>query len=340
MLKFSRRLFITLAASAALAACQGAPPASRGASSSAAGVASTSGALIPLKVAYTNIVAASGPQWVAKERGFFAKNGLDVTLASLPSTAQIPALMAGELQFASIGPTELASADLQGATVVALASSSDLPTFSLFAGKKYASVADLAGETVGVTAIGSSSDAVAHLFLSKFGVLDKVKITAAGGTSTTILAALKQGVIAGAILAQPTGAATEAGFTELVNGVKLGVPFAQGDVIVTRAYAKDHPDTVKGFLRAYVEAWRYCADPANRADMVKIFEKYTTADAKVSELGYDAQLPVWQLRKVPSVNLEAFRNTLSFGSDPKIKGIDPTQFFDNSFIDAVAAEQP
>lgn len=338
MLKFSQRLFITLAAVAALAGCGGDPSAPSASSSST--LASTSSAVVSLRVAYTNVVAASGPQWAAKERGFFAKNGLDVTVVSLPSTAQIPALMAGELQFASVGPTELAAADLQGATVVAVASSADLPTFSLFAGKKYPAVADLAGETVGVTAIGSSSDAVAHLFLSKFGVLDKVKITAAGGTSTTILAALKQGVIAGAILAQPTGAASEAGFTELVNGVKLGVPFAQGDVIITRAYAKDHEDTVKRFLRAYVEAWQYCAEPANRAEMVKIFEKYTTANAQISEMGYDAQLPVWQLRKVPAVNLEAFGNTLTFGSDPKIKGVDPKQFFDNSFIEAVAAQQP
>ena len=181
---------------------------------------------------------------------------------------------------------------------------------------------------------------MAHLFLSHFGVLDKVKITPAGGTSTTILAALKQGVIGGAILAQPTGAASAAGFKELVNGVKLGVPFAQGNIIVTRAYAKDHPDLVKSYLRAYVQGWRFASDPANKAEMVKIFQKYTSTDARVSEDGYSAQLPVWQLTKTPAVNAEAFANTLKFGSSDKIKGVDPKQFFDNSFIEQASAGLP
>ncbi|HLG74143.1 MAG TPA: ABC transporter substrate-binding protein [Chloroflexota bacterium] len=331
------RWFMALATMAVLAGCGGAaPPVSSSTLRSAA--PSASGALLPVKGAYTNIVAAGGPLWVAKEQGFFAQNGLDVSLASLPGSAHVPALLSGELQLASVGPTELAAADLEGANVVAVASSADLPTFSLFADKKYSSVADLAGQSVGVTAIGSSSDAVAHLFLSKFGVLDKVKITPAGGTSTTILAALKQGVIAGAILAQPTGAASRAGYVELVNGVKLGVPFAQGDIIVTRAYAKEHPDVVKSYLRAYVQAWRFASDPANKAAMVKIFQKYTSQDAAVSEEGYAAQLPVWQLTRTPAVNAEAFGNTLTFGSSDKIKGVDPKQFFDNSYIEEVAAQ--
>src|SRR5579883_1903938 len=300
------RWFMALATMAVLAGCGGAaPPVSSSTLRSAA--PSASGALLPVKGAYTNIVAAGGPLWVAKEQGFFAQNGLDVSLASLPGSAHVPALLSGELQLASVGPTELAAADL-------------------------------AGQSVGVTAIGSSSDAVAHLFLSKFGVLDKVKITPAGGTSTTILAALKQGVIAGAILAQPTGAASRAGYVELVNGVKLGVPFAQGDIIVTRAYAKEHPDVVKSYLRAYVQAWRFASDPANKAAMVKIFQKYTSQDAAVSEEGYAAQLPVWQLTRTPAVNAEAFGNTLTFGSSDKIKGVDPKQFFDNSYIEEVAAQ--
>ena len=344
MLTLTRRLFTGLLMAAALAACGGAPAApvapSRSASSASAPASTAASGLIPTKGAYTNIVAAGGPLWGAKEKGFFAQNGLDVTLASLPGTAHVPALLSGELQFASVGPTELAAADLEGANALAVASSADLPTFSLFADPKIAKAEDLAGQSVGVTAIGSSSDAVAHLFLSHFGMLDKVKITPAGGTSTTILAALKQGVIAGAILAQPTGAASAAGFKELVNGVKLGVPFAQGNIIVTRAYAKDHPDTVKRYLRAYVQGWRFASDPANKAEMIKIFQKYTSTEAKVSEDGYSAQLPVWQLTKTPEVNAEAFANTLKFGSSDKIKGVDPKQFFDNSLITDASAALP
>lgn len=350
-MRFNGLLAVSLVGMAALQACGGTAAPAQAPSSAVPAAASKPAAsvstprqpaasaaasgLIPIKSAYTNIVPASGPQWVAKERGFFAQNGLDVTIASLPSTAHIPALMAGDMQFVSVGPTEIAAADLQGGSVLAVASSSDLPTFSLYADKKYNSVPDLAGQTVGVTAIGSSSDAVAHLFLSHFGVEDKVKITAAGGTSTAILAALSQGVIGGAILAQPTGSAAAANFRELVNGVKLGVPFALGHVVVTRAYAKDHPDIITRYLRAYVQAWKYVADPANKADMIAIFEKYTHANAQLSQDAYESMLPVWQAKKSPRVEIEPFANALKNGSDAKLHGVDPKQFFDDSFIDAI-----
>src|SRR5207248_6962612 len=127
-----------------------------------------------------------GIQWTAKERGFFEANGLDVTLTSLQGTAQIPALVNGEVQLANVAPPEIASAVLGGASLVAIASSSELPGFSLMANKKYSTFSDLAGQTIGVTAIGSSSDAYARLLLRKYNLEGKVTITAVGGSTTTI----------------------------------------------------------------------------------------------------------------------------------------------------------
>jgi ABC-type nitrate/sulfonate/bicarbonate transport system substrate-binding protein len=128
------------------------------------------------------------------------------------------------------------------------------------------------------------------------------------------------------------------GYNELVDGIKLGVPFGLGDIVTTRAYAAQHEDVVKRFLRGYLDAWRFVSNPANKAEMVKIFEKYAKADEKTAEGGYLAQLPVWQSQKVPVVTLEAFSNDLLFASDPKLQSADPKQFFDNSHIEAVAAE--
>jgi ABC-type nitrate/sulfonate/bicarbonate transport system substrate-binding protein len=295
--------------------------------------------LIPVKVAFTTISPTAAPLWVAKEKGIFAKNGLDASLSSTVANATIPAMMANELQIASSSPSEVASADVAGGSVVMIAEGTTLPIFSLFANKKYSSVESLDGQTIGVTAINAASDTAAHLFLKKYGMEGKVKTTAAGGSSGTVLAAMQNGGLAAGIVQPPvTIQATEAGFVELVNGVKLGVPASQGSMIVTRGYLKDHPDQIKAFLRSYLYGWRFAADPANKDQMIKYFEQYTKTEAKLSEGAYQYMVPIWNGAKVPDVSAEAISNALSFATDPKVKNADPKQFFDNSLLDEIAKE--
>lgn len=333
------------AAASAKPAASAAPASTKPAASAAAKPAASGSAaaqpaasgLIPIKSSFTTVSPTAGPQWVAKEHGIFAKYGLDVSLTSVVATAQVPALMANDLQFSSTGATEVASADLGGASLVMIAEGASLPIFSLYTDKKYKTVPDLAGQTIGVTSLGAASDTAAHLFLRKFNMEDKVKITGAGGSSPAILAAMSQGLIAGGILIPPvTSNAADAGYVELVNGPKLGVPLSQGSIVATRSYIKDHEDVVRNFLKAYLDAWAYCSDPANKADMVKILEQYTKTDEKASTVAYDFMLPLWQSQKVPVMQDAAVANVLEFSADPKVKGADAKQFFDNTLIQAVS----
>ncbi len=328
----TRRAFLLAGAGLLLAACgQSSPaPASQAASSAAAAK------LIALNVGYTTNGLVNTPLWVAKERGFFARNGLDVTLKSLVANAELPALIAGELQYDGSGAAAVVAADLEGASVVMIAGASDYPIYSLFANKKYAAGQDLAGQTIGVTALGSTGEAVARLFLRHFNVEDKVKIAAAGGSSESILAAMTSGGLAGGVLVPPTTAvAADQGFVELVNGVKLGVPMNHSGVEVTRAYLKDHPDEVRSFLKAYTQAWTYCADPANKPELLTIIGQYGKADDRVSEIGYQSIVDVWQRKKVPTIDPESVANILQFLNNPKAKTAQPADFLDNSILESL-----
>jgi ABC-type nitrate/sulfonate/bicarbonate transport system substrate-binding protein len=323
------------------AASASAKPAGSGSAAAkpAASAAPAASGLIPIKSAFTTVSPTAAPQWIAKEDGMFAKNGLDVSLASVQATAQMPALSTNELQFTSSGATEVASFDQKGGSVVIIAEGAAMPIFSLFADKKYPTVQSLAGQSIGVTSIGAASDTAAHLFLRKFGVEDKVKIVGAGGSSPAILAAMSQNVIAGGILIPPvTANAADQGYVELVNGPKLGVPLSQGSIVVTRAYLKDHQDEVKRFLRAYLQAWRYISDPANKDDVVKVIGQYSKSDAKISAVAYDFMLPLWQSEKVPLILDDAIKNVLEFAGDTTVKNTDPKHLYDNSYLDAVSKE--
>jgi ABC-type nitrate/sulfonate/bicarbonate transport system substrate-binding protein len=295
---------------------------------------------VQLKGTYITVSPTGGPLWAGREAGIFARNGIDLSLTSVQATAAMPALSSNDTQLASSGAAEVAALDLKGGTVVMVAEGARLPIFSLYADKKYKTVQDLAGQTIGVTSIGAASDTVARLFLRKFGMEDKIKITAAGGSSPAILAAMGQGLIAGGILIPPvTAKADQEGYVELVNGVKLGIPYTQGSLAVTRSFAKDRPDVRDRALKAYLESWQYLSDPANKAQVLKIFEQYTKTDEHDSQVAYDFMLPLWQSQKVPYMTDDAIKNVLSFIGDPQAKDADPKQFYDNSWLSAIAKAQ-
>jgi ABC-type nitrate/sulfonate/bicarbonate transport system substrate-binding protein len=291
--------------------------------------------LIPLKAAYPQASAVQAALFVARDAGFFERQGLDVSLSMIGGNAQVPALINNEIQVAALGANEVANAAVGGAQLVMIATCSDLPVFSLYANPSYSSVAELAGQTVGVTAPGTSTDAAAHLFLKHFGLEGQVRIAGSGGTIPGVLAALTQGGIAGGILSPPTTQqAADAGFRELVNGVKLGVPMNHSGIAITRDYARAHADEVNRFLRAYRQAWSFAADPANRATVVQAIARYSKSDEPLAQVGYDAVAPVWQGTAVPRVNPEAVSNLLALSENPQVQAMRPEQIIDNTLIDA------
>jgi len=294
-------------------------------------------ATITVKGAFAQASSVQGALYIAREKGFFSRHGLNVDLSQIGGTQQVAALLSGELQFGALGANEVANADLRGADLVMIATCSDLPIFSLYANKKYTSVPELAGQSIGVTTAGSATDAAAHLFLKQYDLLDKVKILPAGGTVPAILAAMDQGNIAGGILSPPTTArAEDAGYAELVNGSRLGVPMNHSGIAVSRSYLKDHSDEVKNFLAAYQEAWTYAADPADKSDVVAILAQYTQSDNRLAEISYQAMVPIWTGNKTPRVNPQAVSNLLQVSGVPEAASANPDQFFDDSLIDSVA----
>lgn len=326
------------AAAAGLASASVVPSGKPGASPATSGAASAAGAsgLISLKAGYPQATVTQAPLFVAVDEGLFKNNGLDVSIQMIGGPNEIPAVLANETQFATVGATEVANADQKAANLVMIATIIDYPFFWLYADKKYKTVPDLAGQTVGITAAGSSTDSAARLFLSHYGVRDKVKIAPAGGTQPSIFAAMTQGGVAAGILSPPVSdRAAKAGFVSLTDGVSLGIPMNTAGITVTRAYLKDHLDVVKRYLKAYQQGWTFVGDPANQAEVIKVLVKYTKSEAAEVEPGYQAALKVWHATKTPTINPEAVTNLLKLSDDPKIRDVKPSDIIDNSILQSV-----
>jgi NitT/TauT family transport system substrate-binding protein len=295
------------------------------------------GGPISVKAAYPQVTAAVAPVYVAADQGFFQQNGLEVELSQVTGPNQVAALGTGELQFGVLGANEVSNADAGGADLVMIATISDFPIFSLYAQPRYASIQDLAGQTIGVTGPGSSTDAAAHLFLRHFNLEDKVTITPAGGSVPGVLAAITQGAVAGGILSPPTTAQAAAqGLRELVNGTTLGVPMNHDVIAVSRTYLESNQDAVRRFLTAYQQAWSFSADERNQAAVVAALARYTNSSEADARAGYEAVKSVYATKPVPDVGLDGVRTILDLTASPAARNADPSRWIDNSIIDGIA----
>jgi ABC-type nitrate/sulfonate/bicarbonate transport system substrate-binding protein len=287
---------------------------------------------LPVKIIYAQASAAFTPVWVALDRGFYAKQGLDVSFTQVTGSAAVAALTSGEAQAMSIGATEVADYDAAGGDLVMIAAGSNYPVFSLYADKRIRTIRDLAGKKVAVTRTGTSTDTAARLFLDHFGLSGKVDIISAGGTLSGIMAAMTAGLAAGGILSPPTTAkAEEAGFKELVNGVQLGLPMVQAALAVRKSYVAQNRDAVLRVLKAYVDAWAFVRDPANAADVEGVISHYTKAPAQDAAIAYKAFFPTWQAR-VPRVDSRGVQNNLRFSASAQVRAMVPASLIDDSLL--------
>jgi ABC-type nitrate/sulfonate/bicarbonate transport system substrate-binding protein len=273
---------------------------------------------------------------VAVEAGFFARNGLEVSLAQVEANAQVASVLSGEIPYAFTGAAQTANADVGGADLVMVATSADLPVFSLYAQPRYETVQALVGQSIGITSPGTATEAAARLFLRHYGLEGQVTVTPSGGSQPSILAAIGQGLIAGGILAPPvTTAAARQGLRELVNGTSLGVPMNITGLVLTRRYLRDHQGEVRRFLAAYQQAWTFCADPANESAVVAAIARYTQSSVEDAQTGYEAMRPVIASKPVPTEDPEAVRNVLAVSPNPQVASTDPTSLIDNSILESL-----
>ena len=157
----------------------------------------------------------------AKERGYYREQGLDVNFVLMPAAIASRALIAGNVDFATVGGSAL-TASLGGAPLRMLFSSFNRSLFWLYSKPDIAEVKDLRGKKVGVSSIGSGPDSMLRDLLRTHGLQGGKDVAImAVGVDSSRYASLANNVTDAVILSAPYNfAAQDAGFKELVSFVK------------------------------------------------------------------------------------------------------------------------
>ena len=159
-------------------------------------IAANAAAADKVRISYSAVNATQAFLWVAQEKGFFAKHGLEGELLYINSgTMNIAALVGGSVQVAGGGPVSI-EARLRGIKLLILGNPLPWLASNLIVHPDIKGIPDLAGKLAGISRFGSSTDQGFRYLFRKNGLnVDRdLKMLQMGGDSSRV-AALKTGTI-------------------------------------------------------------------------------------------------------------------------------------------------
>jgi len=242
----------------------------------------SSGQTQSLTAFYTAPVVSMSPIWIAKEAGFFKKQGLDVKLVLIPSgPVGTTSLLAGETDVGVIGgfaPIRAIAGGAKDLTIIG--QTKNLMVGSIVGKKDVANVKDLKGKRLGIDRIGSNPEMYATAALARFQIdpLHDLQFVQLGSTSQGI-AALKAGAIDAFTSTPPYSLfAQRLGYKVILDITAMKIPFAATVLLSTRTTVGRKTAELTKFVRAYAEAIHYFF--ANPEGTARIVTQYTKVEDK------------------------------------------------------------
>ena len=289
----------------------------------------------PLTAFYTAPVVSMSPMWIAKEAGFFKKQGLDVRLVFIPSgPTGTTAVLAGEADVGIIGgfaPTRAIVGGAKNLVIIGQARNSIIG--AIVGRKELAGVQDLRGRRLGIDRIGSNPDMYTQVALARFQMdpMRDLQYIQLGNIGQGI-PALKAGAIDALTTAPPDDLfAQRLGFKVILDITAMKIPFASTVLISNRnTVARKQPEVAK-FMRAYAEAVHFFL--TNREGAAQVITKYTKVqDKEVLDYSMGAESKI--IEKTLQVDPKGLQLILDLigKTVPQAASAKPEDFYDPRFF--------
>ena len=272
--------------------------------------------------------------WFAKEANLYEKHGLAVEAISIPgSSMALQAMLSGELPIIQLGGAASMQANLAGADTVIVATILTKFLFSIFSRPEITRIADLKGKLFGATRFGTLSDFASRFALERNGLNPDrdIALVQTGGQPETLIALLTARVQAAALSVPAILRAKKANMRELLDMAKLDATIHQNGVVTTRKYLKTNEDTVRRFLRAYIEGAALAK--RDKAFATRVMAKYLgTNDREILDDAYERVTLHLEIPPYPTVEgVGVLLKTLE-KSQPKARTAKPEDFIDSRLV--------
>src|SRR5262245_10879598 len=222
---------------------------------------------------------ASWPMWMAKDGGYYGKQGLDVELVFGVHPAPIAAVISGQAAWttASGDPALLSSS--QDPSLVLLGSYLNKGSFALVAAKNITHINQLAGKRIGVGRVGDPPYHFTLSLLRKHGINPKdIQWLSVGVDAAARAASLHSGQIDATLVTAPSYFRLEAaGFPVLAVLSDYDDIYVSTYYLFRRDTSLNHRIVAEGFIKAHAEAIKRFYD--DKAFAMQLMMKYGGAKA-------------------------------------------------------------
>lgn len=246
--------------------------------------------LLKVPVAIPAVTPAATTFVVARDRGYYREEGLEVQLIVMPSAIGTQALIGGNVKFSTLGGAGLLPI-LRGAPLRFLFATFNRPMFWLYSKSDIRSVKDLKGKKVGVSSLGSGPDSLLRDLLRKHGLEGGREVVILPmGAGTARFYALQAGSVDASMLSIPANfMAQEAGYRELVSFIDQEWVELQGSVVVTEQLLASDFAQVERFVRATLKGFLYFRD--QRSETIAILARFLRMREDAAAKIYDVVRP-------------------------------------------------
>ena len=297
---------------------------------------------INVPVVVIGISVSIWPAIIARDKGFFQAQGLEVDFVDSGASARsVQQVAAGSAAIGSSSMVDTVRGIAAGAGVKVFLNSLAAGTHSLIAARQIGSIAELKGKRVMTGGPGDITNLWWQAAARHFGLdpTRDVELLFSGAT-TARLAALYAGAIEASVLSTPQSfKAIADGFTDLGPAAPYLGDFPMMIWHVNTRWAEANPNLVLAFVRAHNQAVNYLLDPQHREEAAEMLGKASRASLEDALKTWDLCLRVHAFVSDGTVSeqaIERVRDTLIAAGDLKPPPLSPRSFYDDRYVKAVA----
>jgi NitT/TauT family transport system substrate-binding protein len=288
--------------------------------------------LTTVRIAF-NGFGAVAPLYLGNDAGIFKKQGLNLEMVFIPGgSLSLQALIGRSLDLLLTGGPPVANAYLQGAKIKIIGGVTNLLPYTFVVATGLRTAEQVRGKKIGISRFGSNTDYVVRLALEQLGLsAAQVQIIQVGGSQARLVA-LKSGAIQATVLSPEEAiVAQKMGFSVLLDFIEKGIEFPHVNVVARDDYLETQAQTVRTFMRTYVESVRYYKTHRGEA-VKKIMELSKLPERQMAETVYEGSLRATPDDGKPTVKgMEVVLDSLA-KENPKAKSLTVQQLLDLRFL--------